>query len=240
MRQTVSEFAGTGVGDTQAPSVPANLTATAPSSNQINLSWAASTDNVGVSGYEVYRFGIIIGSSPTTSYIDTGLSASTVYSYTVKARDAAGNVSAASNAVSLTTPSSGPTGAALARTGWTATSSPSGGEVPANLFDGNMATRWTTGVAMASGQSLTVDMQAVKTFNKLVMDSTGSDQDYARGYQVFVSNDGTNWGSAIATGTGTGPVVTVTFTARSARYIQVVQTGTATSWWSARELNVYY
>ncbi|WP_422723970.1 discoidin domain-containing protein [Hyalangium rubrum] len=240
MRQTYTEYAGTGAGDTQAPSTPANLTATAPSSSQVNLTWTASTDNVGVSGYDISRFGIVIASSTTNSFSDTGLSPSTVYSYTVRAKDAAGNVSAFSNTASITTPPAGGTGTALSRTGWTATSSPTSGEPASNLLDGNMGTRWTTGVPMASGQTLTVDMQAVRNFNKIVMDSTGSDLDYARGYQVFVSNDGTNWGSAIATGTGTGPVITVTFTTKSARYIRVTQTGSNSSWWSMREFNVYY
>ncbi|WNG49230.1 fibronectin type III domain-containing protein [Archangium minus] len=240
MRQTLTEFAGTGAGDTQAPSTPASLTATAVSSSQINLSWSASTDNVGVSGYDVYRNGVLVGSSPSTSYSDTGLTASTVYSYTVRAKDAAGNTSAASNAASATTQPGGGTGAALVRTGWTAASTPSSSEPAANLLDGSMSTRWTTGTPMAPGQSLIVDMKEVKSFNKLVMDSTGSNNDYARGYEVYVSNDGTSWGTAVATGTGTGPVVTVTFTTRSARYIRVVQTGSASSWWSMREFNVYY
>jgi hypothetical protein len=134
----------------------------------------------------------------------------------------------------------GGTGSALDRTGWTAISSPTSAEPAANLLDGSMSTRWTTGTAMVPGQSLTVDMKVAKTFNKLVLDSTGSDLDYARGYEVYISNDGTTWGSAIASGTGTGPVLTVTFTARTARYIKVVQTGTASSWWSSREFNVYY
>jgi hypothetical protein len=83
-------------------------------------------------------------------------------------------------------------------------------------------------------------MKAAQNFNKIVMDSTGSNSDYAQGYEVYVSNDGSSWGSAIATGAGTGPVMTVTFSARSARYIKVVQTGSSSSWWSAREFNVYY
>jgi chitodextrinase len=240
MRQTVSEFVGSGAGDTQAPSAPTNLAATAVSSSQINLSWTASTDNVGVSGYSVYRNGALVGSPAAASYSDTGLTASTVYSYTVRARDAAGNVSAASNTASATTQPGGGTGAALVRTGWTATSSPASSEPAANLLDGDMATRWTTGTPMAPGQSLTVDMKAVRTFNKIVMNSTGSDLDYARGYEVYVSNDGTNWGSAVASGAGTGPVVTVTFTTRTARYIKVVQTGSVSYWWSMREFNVYY
>jgi chitodextrinase len=242
-RQTLTEWAGTGTPpptDTQAPTAPANLTGTAVSSNQINLSWNASTDNVGVVGYNIYRFGVQIGTSTSTSYSDTGLVASTPYSYTVRARDAAGNLSADSNTVSLTTPTGGGTGSPLSRTGWTASSTPSSSEPASNLLDGSMASRWTTGVPMAAGQSLIVDMKAVKSFNKIVMDSTGSDQDYARGYQVYVSNDGTNWGSVVASGTGTGPVVTVTFTARSARYIRVVQTGSSSFWWSMREFNVYF
>ena len=89
--------------DTQAPTVPTNFTATAVSSSQINLSWTASTDNVGVTGYDVYRNNSKVATVATTSYGDTGLSPSTTYSYFVKARDAAGNVSASSNTASATT-----------------------------------------------------------------------------------------------------------------------------------------
>ncbi|HEX7056475.1 MAG TPA: discoidin domain-containing protein [Bacilli bacterium] len=129
-------------------------------------------------------------------------------------------------------------GGALDRTGWTATSSPISGEPPANLLDGSMSTRWSTGTAMSPGQYIIVDMKNTKTFDQIVMDSTGSDNDYARGYEVYVSDDGTNWGSAVASGSGSGPVVTVTFPAQSARYIKVVQTGSASYWWSIREFYV--
>ncbi|RJX40403.1 fibronectin type III domain-containing protein [Paenibacillus pinisoli] len=128
---------------------------------------------------------------------------------------------------------------ALDRTGWTASSSPSSGDAAANLLDGSMATRWSAGTAMAPGQSLTIDMKAAKSFNKIVMDSTGSNDDYARGFEVYVSSDGINYGSAVASGTGSGPVVEAVFPAQSARYIKIVQTGTASNWWSIRELNVY-
>ncbi|MGB8786469.1 MAG: galactose oxidase-like domain-containing protein [Candidatus Acidiferrales bacterium] len=96
--------------DTQPPTAPTNLTATAASSTQINLTWTASTDNVGVTGYEVQRcegagctnFAQI--ATPTgTTYTDTGLLASTSYSYRVLATDAAGNLSAFSNTASATT-----------------------------------------------------------------------------------------------------------------------------------------
>lgn len=92
--------------DTQAPSIPTGFTATAISSSQINLSWTASTDNMGVTGYRVYRGGSQITTVTGTSYSDTGLSPSTSYSYTVAAYDAAGNVSGQSTPASATTQAS--------------------------------------------------------------------------------------------------------------------------------------
>src|SRR5207302_4194412 len=73
-------------------------------SSQLNLSWTACSDNVGVSGYRVYRGGTQIGTPGTTSFTDTSVSASTTYSYTVAAYDAAGNVLAQSSPASATTP----------------------------------------------------------------------------------------------------------------------------------------
>ncbi|WP_196278932.1 fibronectin type III domain-containing protein [Catellatospora vulcania] len=99
---------GTGGGsDTTAPSTPTGLTSTGQTSSSVSLSWNASTDNVGVTGYEVFRGATLVGSPTGTSFTDTGLTASTSYSYTVKARDAAGNRSAASNTVTVSTSASG-------------------------------------------------------------------------------------------------------------------------------------
>jgi len=92
------------VPDTEAPSVPTGLTAAAASASSVQLSWTASTDNVGVTGYDIYRDSVKVGTSTGTGYTDSGLAGSTTYSYTVKARDAAGNLSAASAAASATTP----------------------------------------------------------------------------------------------------------------------------------------
>lgn len=89
--------------DTTPPSVPANLTATAASTSQINLSWTASTDNVGVAGYDIYRNGAYLASVTGTSYNNTGLAMGTTYSYQVLAYDAAGNDSALCAAKNETT-----------------------------------------------------------------------------------------------------------------------------------------
>ncbi|KKS07707.1 hypothetical protein A3K01_01455 [candidate division WWE3 bacterium RIFOXYD1_FULL_43_17] len=102
------------VADTSAPSTPANLTASVVSATQINLSWSASTDNVGVTGYEVYRNNVKVATVTATSYSNTGLSSSTTYSFYVKAIDAASNVSAASNTVSATTQAGADTSAPTA------------------------------------------------------------------------------------------------------------------------------
>ena len=93
--------------DVTPPSVPSGLAASAPSSNLVNLSWSASTDNPGgsgVAGYIIYRRGAQIGTSTSTSYADSTVLGTTSYSYTVAAKDAAGNISAQSTAVSVTTP----------------------------------------------------------------------------------------------------------------------------------------
>ncbi len=89
--------------DVAAPSVPAGLTATPISSSQIDLRWNASIDNVAVTGYKIFRGGVQITVSAAANYSDRGLSASTNYSYTVLAYDAAGNASVQSAAVNAKT-----------------------------------------------------------------------------------------------------------------------------------------
>src|SRR5262249_49913630 len=82
--------------------------ASAVSSTQISHTWNASTDNVGVTGYQVFRNGVQVGTSAANSYSDTGLTASTTYTYAVSAFDAAGNASAQSNTSSATTLATSP------------------------------------------------------------------------------------------------------------------------------------
>ena len=100
--------------DATPPSTPQNLSAVAAGPTQVNLSWSASSDNVGVTGYRVFRNGTQVGTPAAPAFQDLGLAPSTTYSYTVAAVDAAGNVSPQSNTASATTSSSGGnTGSAL-------------------------------------------------------------------------------------------------------------------------------
>ncbi|WP_047171602.1 fibronectin type III domain-containing protein [Paenibacillus borealis] len=101
---------GSNPGDTTAPTAPAGLSSTGKTDTTVSLSWSPSTDNTGVTGYYVYRGGTQAASVTGTTATVSGLTASTAYTFTVKAADAAGNLSAASNAVTVTTNSSGGSG----------------------------------------------------------------------------------------------------------------------------------
>ncbi|WP_109508256.1 M28 family peptidase [Nocardioides speluncae] len=93
----------TGSGDTQAPTAPGNLRSTGKTATSVSLAWDAATDNTGVTAYDVYRGSTLATTVTGTSATVTGLTANTAYSFSVKAKDAAGNVSPASAAVSVTT-----------------------------------------------------------------------------------------------------------------------------------------
>jgi endoglucanase len=89
--------------DTQAPTTPTNVRVTGTTSSSVSLAWDASTDDIGVTGYQVLRGTTVVGSQAGLTFTDTGLTAATAYSYTVRALDASGKQSAASASVSGTT-----------------------------------------------------------------------------------------------------------------------------------------
>ncbi|MFC5004626.1 fibronectin type III domain-containing protein [Dactylosporangium cerinum] len=135
---------GTTGGDTTAPSTPGGLASPAKTSSSVSLTWTASTDNVGVTGYRVLRGGTQVGTTTSTSYTDSGLTASTAYTYTVQAYDAAGNTSVASSPLTVTTNASGG----------------GGGGIGLDDFDGNPAypsaakndlAKWTGGNCFTNG-----------------------------------------------------------------------------------------
>ena len=101
--QAQNRFDGSVVIDTQVPTAPTNLYATNTTQTQTTLSWSPSTDNVSVLGYRIYNGIVQIGSSPTANYTLTGLTANTNYTLSIKAFDASGNLSSASNTITITT-----------------------------------------------------------------------------------------------------------------------------------------
>lgn len=142
------KFVGTGGGgggtDTQAPSVPGSLRSTGTTSSSVSLAWNASADNVGVTGYDVYRGGTKVSTVTDTDTTVSGLSASTAYTFTVKARDAAGNMSGSSNSLSVTT---GSGGGGACPTAWSSTRSYAPGDLVSYAGHKYTATYYSTGAA---------------------------------------------------------------------------------------------
>ena len=129
----------------------------------------------------------------------------------------------------------------LSETGWTASSNTSSGsgDAPANAIDGNTSTRFSSDADQASGMYFQVNLGSAQTFNQIEMNAGGSTGDYARGYNVEVSSNGTSF-TSVATGTGMSSPQTVTFTAQTAQYIRVVLTAASTTnWWSIAEFTAY-
>ncbi|MGZ3144657.1 discoidin domain-containing protein [Lentzea chajnantorensis] len=135
----LSEFEvhGPATGDTQAPSAPANLAFTQPQSGQVRLTWSASTDNVGVTGYDVFANGSLRTTVTGTTYTDTQPDGLRV-TYHVVAKDAAGNQSAASGSVTR----EGATGQNLAQGKPVTANHNVHTFVAANANDGNVQTYW--------------------------------------------------------------------------------------------------
>ncbi|MFF3030973.1 glycoside hydrolase family 6 protein [Streptomyces rubiginosohelvolus] len=206
--------------DKQAPSVPAGLKSTAKTSTSVTLEWSASTDNVGVTGYDVYRGTTKISTVATPSFTDTGLSAATAYSYTVRAQDEAGNRSASSAALSVTTEAVGGGDGTLLSQGkktW-ASSSENGGVTPDKAVDGDGTTRWAS--SFQDNQWINVDLGSSKELSRVVLTWEAA---YARGYRVQVSDDANfvTWKDVYSTTTGDGGVDTLDVNG-SGRYVRVL------------------
>jgi hypothetical protein len=153
-------------GDTQPPTAPTNLAFTQPASGQIRLTWTASTDNVGVTGYDVYANGGLRASvgGTTLTYTDSQPGTATV-SYVVRARDAAGNQSADSNMVTRTGSGTGANlavGKPITASGFVHTF------VAANANDNNVATYWEANSG-AFPNTLTVQLGANAVVNQVVL-----------------------------------------------------------------------
>ncbi|MGC9495868.1 cellulase family glycosylhydrolase [Streptomyces sp. WG7] len=155
-------YGSPGPDDTQAPTTPGTPTASAVTDTSVTLGWAAATDDVGVAGYDVVRIGdggeTEVAASTTSTATVTGLTAGTTYTFAVYARDAAGNRSARSATVDVTTDEGGGTPGAGCSVGYRVV-----GEWPGG-FQGEIAVRntgtapvspWTLAFAFADGQTIT-------------------------------------------------------------------------------------
>jgi hypothetical protein len=181
-------------GDTQAPTTPGTLSYTQPASGQIRLAWGASTDNVGVTGYDVYANGALTTTVNALTYTDSQPAGATV-AYYVKARDAAGNTSAASNTVTRT----GTTvpGGNLAVGKPITASSTVFTFVAANANDNDTATYWE-GAGGAYPSTLTVALGANATASSIVV-KLNPDSSWGTRQQTFSVLGREQSGSAFTT-----------------------------------------
>ncbi|WP_069172958.1 cellulase family glycosylhydrolase [Streptomyces griseus] len=160
---------GGGTGDTQAPTAPGAPAVTAVTSSSATLTWAAATDDVGVTGYDVVRVGgteTTVAASTTTTATVSGLTAGTAYTFAVYARDAAGNRSPRSATVSATTEQDGGTpGAACSVTYRVVGEWPGGfqGEITLGNTGTTAVSGWRLGFAFADGQEISTMWGGVAT-----------------------------------------------------------------------------
>jgi chitodextrinase len=228
-------------GDTQAPSAPTNLTSPAKTTTSVSLAWTASTDNVGVTGYQVRQAGSVVGTTAGTSFTVNGLNPNTAYTFTVTAQDAAGNTSAPSNALSVTTSAAPNTNLALGKP--TAESSHTETYGSGNVVDGNASSYWES-ANNAFPQWVQVDLGAATAVSRVVVKLPPASS-WATRTQTFSVQGSTNGSTftTLAPSTGrtfnpaTGNTVTVTFTSTSTRYVRL--NFTANTGWPAGQCSEF-
>jgi mannan endo-1,4-beta-mannosidase len=158
-------YGGGGGGDTQPPTTPGTPTASGVTASGVTLTWAASTDNTAVTGYEIYRATgtsggtfTLAGTSATNTFTVTGLSPATTYRFYVRARDAVPNFSANSAIITVTTQAGGG-GTGPCRVNYSAQNWGGGGGFTANVTITNTGTAavngWTLGFTFPTGQRVT-------------------------------------------------------------------------------------
>jgi GH18 family chitinase/chitodextrinase len=217
--------------DNQAPTAPANLRSTAVAASSASLAWNASTDNVAVTGYDVFKDGVLATTTTGTTYTATSLAENTTYTFTVKAKDAAGNSSAASNSVSVVTQVN------LARNKpVTVSSEETADYVKAYAVDGNLTTRWST--LFADPQWIYIDLGARYDLNRV---RTVWETAFAKAFEIQVSDNpaANDWKQLYSTTTATGGMNDITVTG-TGRYVRIYATQRNTVYgYSLWEVEIY-
>lgn len=172
--------------DTVPPTDPTNLTSPTQTSSTIDLTWSASTDNIGVVGYDIYKNSVFAGSSSGTAYTLTGLTPSTTYAVSVKARDAAGNVSNASTTLQATT---------LAAVDTQAPTVP-GGLTSSNLTHNSVTISWTPSTDNVGVDAYEVMLNTTvltSTLTGVTYNATGLSPQTSYAFKVRAKDVAGNW-----------------------------------------------
>jgi chitodextrinase len=222
------------------PTAPGNLTVTGKTTTTVSLSWTASSDDTGVVGYDVRQGSAVVGSPGGTSYTVTGLSPNTSYTFSVVARDNAGNLSSPSNAVTVTT-NAPPVNTNLALGRPTAESGHTQAYGSVNVVDGNANSYWES-PNNSFPQWVQVDLGAATAVGRVVLKLPPQSAWQTRTQTLSIqgSTTGSSW-STLAGSAGrvfdpaTGNAGTVTFAATSTRYVRIHFT--ANTGWPAGQLS---
>jgi chitodextrinase len=195
--------------DTTAPTAPTALTASGTTATATNLSWTASTDNIGVTGYDVYQGATLLGTVTTTTYAVTGLTASTAYAFSVKAKDAAGNISVASNVANVTT-------SAVTISYCTSQGNSAADELIGRVQFGTINNASTGGTGYTDFTAISTNA-TLGTTNTITITPTWTGTSYPEGYAVWIDynadGDFTDAGEQVWTNTAsTATPVSGTFT----------------------------
>ncbi|MGW3045489.1 NPCBM/NEW2 domain-containing protein [Kitasatospora sp. NPDC001159] len=197
--------------DSTPPTAPTNLAAGTTTTSSVDLNWTAATDDTAVTGYSVYRGSTLVGTTTGTSFTATGLAASTPYTFTVKAFDAAGNVSAAGNTVSVTTATAtggnGPT-TNLSDLAWSSAQTDSGTVRKDTSIDGNpiklKGTTYPKGIGTHANSTITYNLNGA--YSRFQSDTGIDDEMNSLAAVTFeVWGDGTKLYSSPTVMTPTSP-----------------------------------
>ncbi len=187
--------------DTTKPSVPSGLQTTGVTTNSVSIKWNASSDNVGVKGYNVFRSGTKIGTTTSTSYTNTGLTANTTYSYSISAYDAAGNTSSTTASLNAktsasTTGGSGSVGTAQPPSGGTSSPAPPATNTQASSPKPLQGSNNAPPPPDTTPPSAPANFRAVSEHGKpyvdLVWDGS-TDNSGIKAYEIDRSTDQQNW-----------------------------------------------
>jgi chitodextrinase len=222
-------------GDSSAPSTPGKPAAATNFPTVADLSWAAATDNTAVTGYSVFANGTLVSASKDPKVRVTGLVAGTTYTFTVTARDAAGNESKASPSVTVTMPA----GTDLAKGKPVTVSSYSDPNTPALAVDGDLSTRWAQGLGLPDPSWIEVDLGARYAISGVI---TTFEKASGYKYRLESSNDNVRW-TMVEDHTAQATTAAANYSTANVgvvgRYVRLTVTGSNYNGGSIYELEVY-
>ena len=226
---------GPTVTDHKAPTAPGTPTAVTDFPTVADLNWPAATDDTGVTGYSVLQDGKLVNASGKTSVRISGLTAGRTYTFTVTARDAAGNESAPSKSLKVTMPD----GQDLALNKPVTASSDSEGNVPAKVNDGDLTTRWAQGLGLPDPSWIQVDLGASYDVSGAI---TTFELSKGYKYRIQVSPDEVHW-TTLADHTADNTVAQTDYahtdTPVAGRFVRLTVTGSSGNGGSIYDFQVY-